>query len=73
MGGGGLGKRRRANSGDESPLNGAPPQARRRYAGEDNVIGIDESLRNDLNARKRVSGGIHDDIVDITKEIINRQ
>jgi hypothetical protein len=48
---------------------------RRRFTGEDNVIGIDDGLRNDAGLRKRVSagGGVHDDIVDITKEIINRQ
>lgn len=53
--------------------NGFAPR-RGRFVGEDNVIGIDDSLRNDMGQRKRVSagGGVHDDIVDITKEIINR-
>ena len=69
--GGPLGKRRRDNTND---LDDFSP-IRRRFTGEDNVIGIDEGLRNDAGLRKRVSagGGVHDDIVDITKEIINRQ
>jgi hypothetical protein len=72
--GGALGKRRRGNSEEDlmNIGNEFEPQ-RRRFAGED-VIGIDEGLRNDMGLRRRVSagGGVHDDIVDITKEIINR-